>query len=105
MAKPNSFIMRMQAAQAIEMERARLFTIQQCKDMMLIAANEAFGFGAERLKRLSDAYDATFMEYANMTLSDAKEDKQLWFTKGKVDQQLEKICGEYFIPWEERYGR
>ena len=104
MAKPNSFIMRMQAAQAIEMEKTRLFTIQQCKDMMLLAANAEFGFGPERLKRLSDAYDATFMEYATVTLDDAKSDKQLWYTKGKVDQELKRICGEHFVPWEERYG-
>ena len=69
-----------------------------------IAANAEFGFGPERLKRLSDAYDATFMEYATVTLDDAKSDKQLWYTKGKVDQELKRICGEHFVPWEERYG-
>ena len=82
---------------------ARRFALQQSKDMMLIAANEAFGFGPERLKRLSDAYDAAFIQYANLTVEDAQSDKSIEYTKSVVDRKLKEICGPYFDPWEERY--
>lgn len=104
MAKHNAWLTQMQAKQAVREQQARLFAIQQAKDMMLIAAGDAFGFGPERAKRLADAYDKAFMDYANMTLTDAKDDKQIWYTKGKIDDRLREICGEYFVPWEERYG-
>lgn len=81
----------------------RRFTLQQCKDMMLITMHEDFGWGEERLKKLSDCYDQTFMTYAEMCLADAKTDKQIWFTQGKVDERLKKACGKYFVPWDERY--
>ena len=55
------------------------------------------------LKKLSDCYDQTFMTYAEMCLADAKTDKQIWFTQGKVDERLKKACGKYFAPWDERY--
>ena len=44
------------------------------------------------------------MQYAEMVLSDAAEDNQIWYSKGKVDQELRRVCGKYFVPWEERYG-
>ncbi len=89
--------------QAIRDEKTRRFTLQQCKDMMLITMHEDFGWGEERLKKLSDCYDQTFMTYAEMCLADAKTDKQIWFTQGKVDERLKKACGKYFVPWDERY--
>ena len=104
MAKQSGYLQKLAAQQAVRDEKTRRFTLQQCKDMMLLAAHEAFGLGEERLKRLSDAYDATFMQYAEMVLSDAAEDKQIWYSKGKVDQELRRVCGKYFVPWEERYG-
>lgn len=27
------------------------------------------------------------------------------YTRGVVDRRLKKICGEHFVPWEERYGQ
>lgn len=103
MGKPNDFLSRIQRAHEHEMREQRRFVLQQCKDMMLIAANEAFGFGADRLKRLSDAYDEVFLEYARVVVDDAKSDKEIWYTKEKFDQRLREICGEHFIPWDERY--
>lgn len=91
------------AQQAVRDEKTRRFTLQQCKDMMLITMHEDFGWGEERLKKLSDCYDQTFMSYAEMCLADAKTDKQIWFTQGKVDERLKKACGKYFVPWDERY--
>lgn len=96
-------IEKLLAQQAVRDEKTRRFTLQQCKDMMLITMHEDFGWGEERLKKLSDCYDQTFMTYAEMCLADAKTDKQIWFTQGKVDECLKKACGKYFVPWDERY--
>lgn len=101
--KPNPMLAKIEARHQIEMMRARLFALQQAKDMMLIAANEEFGFGPDRAKRLSDAYDRTFVAYAELTIDDAKDDKDIWYTKAKIDERLKQICGEFFVPWDVRY--
>ena len=103
MPKPSAFAIK----QGIRRELARqsdiAFAIQQAKDMMLIAVGDAFGFGPDRAKRLSDAFDKAFTDYATLTLDDAKADKDIWYTKAKIDERLKEICGEHFVPWEERY--
>ena len=52
MAIKNKWLAQQQLKKAVEIRaaeaQARNFTIQQCKDMMLLAAHEAFGFGEER---------------------------------------------------------
>lgn len=49
----------------------------------------------------------TFVKYANeiaeMTLADAKDDKTIDYTKGKVDGMLKELLGDKFEPWEVRY--
>lgn len=102
--KPNPFLAQIKENHERDMRFMREFTIQQCEDMMIIAANRAFGFGADRAKVLVNEYRAVLLEYAKMTLDDAKDDKQIWYTKGKVDDQLKQICGDWFVPWEERYS-
>ena len=104
MAKKNSFLAKMEAKQEQELAFMRRFTMQQCKDMMLIAAHEAFGFGPDRAKVLGDTFDKVFLEYAQMTIADSRDDKELWYTKEKVDTKLKEVCGENFSPWQERYG-
>lgn len=103
MKKKNPLLAQIEARHQAELKFSRLFTVQQSKDMMLIAANEAFGFGPERSKVLSDAFDRVFQEYALATMEDAKYDKDIWFIREKLDQKLKSICGEHFVPWEERY--
>ena len=103
MAKQNSFLAKMEAQKQLEMSFVRRFAVQQSKDIMLIAAHRAFGFGPDRAKILGDTFDRVFEEYATMTVEDAKNDKEIWYTKDKIDRALKEICGEHFEPWEERY--
>lgn len=102
--KPNPMLAKLEARHQAELSAARLFAVQQSKDIMLIAANVAFGFGPDRAKKLGDAFDEVWREYAAMTVNDAKDDKEIWYTKAKIDDLLKDICGEHFVPWEERYG-
>ena len=64
MAKQSGYLQKLAAQQAVRDEKTRRFTLQQCKDMMLITMHEDFGWGEERLKKLSDCYDQTFMKCA-----------------------------------------
>lgn len=105
MARKNNFLARLEAKHEAELAVVRRFAVQQSKDMLLIAAHRAFGFGPDRAKVLGDAFDAVLEEYANLTVSDAKDDKEIWYTKAKVDAALKDACGEYFEPWEVRYRK
>ena len=103
MPKPNAFLAKMQAQAEVKCAMQRRFTLQQAADMMLIAANEAFGFGPDRLHRLLLAYQNAWDEYADLAWDDAKADKDIEYTRAKIDEKLKQICGEHFVPWEERY--
>lgn len=102
--KVNAYLARQQLRHDIDMRAQREFTIQQCSDMMLIALNEAFGFGADRLKKMEEIYLAVFSEYVRMAIADGKDDPDIEYTRAKLDAKLQQIMGEYFRPWEDRYG-
>lgn len=101
--RQSGYMKRQQAAVEVIKEATRRFAVQQSKDIALIAAHEAFGAGPERLKRFSDVFDRLFLEYADMVMDDAKGDRKVVYTKAKIDEILQSICGPYFDPWEERY--
>lgn len=100
----NPMLAKIEARHREELRAQRLFTIQQCADMLLIAANAAFGFGADRLNKLEETYYAVFREYAELALEDGATDPDIIYTRAKVDQKLEEIMGPNFRPWEQRYG-
>lgn len=104
MGRRSGYLDRLAASQAVRDRKTRIFALQQAKDMMLIAAHKEFGFGPDRCKRLGDSFDRVFSQYADITLEDARSDKDIWYTKEQVDGALREACGEYFVPWEERYG-
>ena len=102
--KVNPMLAKIEARHRDQLRAQRLFTIQQCADMLLIAANAAFGFGADRLGKLEETYYAVFREYAELALDDGKDDPDIIYTRAKLDQKLAEIMGPNFRPWEERYG-
>lgn len=104
MAKINPMLAKIQAKHEAEKAWLKMFTVQQCVDMMMIAANEEYGLGPERLSRLEDTFYSVFKEYAEMTIEDAKADKGIEYTKEKLDMKLKQILGDKFVPWEQRYG-
>ncbi len=100
----NPMLAKIQARHEMELAFQRRFTIQQCADMMLIAANAEFGFGADRLNRLEEVFFSVFTEYAEKALDDGKDDPDIVYTRAMVDRKLQQIMGKHFRPWEERYG-
>lgn len=100
----NPLLLGLQRKHQAELNGMRDFVQQLCCDVMLIAANAEFGFGPERLKRLHNTYEDAYDEYADLIIEDAKIEKDLDYAKGKIDMKLKQILGDYFEPWEERYG-
>lgn len=69
-------------------------------DITLLVLNKEFGFGKDRLKRFCEAFAPLHDEFCKIWNSDSKD---MEYTKRTLDEALEQICGEYFIPWEVRY--
>lgn len=34
---------------------------------------------------------------------EARHEREIWYAKDKLDAALQAVCGDYFVPWEERY--
>lgn len=114
MAKPSAFMRQIEAQGKRLCDLQRRFTIQQMEDMAVIAFGELYEAcheGEEPSQALAvrfrDQLRTTLMEYAEVAImDDAKDgnnDPRLNYTKGTIDNVLERLLGEEFIPWEERY--
>lgn len=105
MPKQNAFLARLERMHRRDVHLQRTFTIQQCKDIMLITMHLEFGFGPDRIAKLSQAYDAMFDRFVDMAMDDDQDgDHDLTYCFAKLDQALEEACGENYVPREERYA-
>ena len=95
--------MKIQQEEKRNMRLQRLFTIQQCEDMMLIMLGREFQFGPVRGKKALEKFREIFKEYCQQAIEDDVYDKHMDYTKGCIDRELERIMGDDFHPWEERY--
>lgn len=101
--KKNNFLSRIEHEKQIALEMRTRFTLQMSIDAALIAASEVFGLGEKRAKVFMDKFADVYNKMAHMALEDARCDKEIAYTKAKVDERLKEICGDNFCPWEERY--
>lgn len=69
MAKPSAYLQRLEAQRRHDMELQRLFTIQQCEDMMLITLGQDFGFGPKRAMEALEAFRETFRSFAQLCVA------------------------------------
>lgn len=101
--KKNNFLARMEREKEKSLAMRTRFTLQMSLDAALIAAAEVFSLGEKRAKVFMDKFAEVYNDMARMALEDAETDKEIAYTKAKVDARLREICGKYFCPWEERY--
>lgn len=80
-------------------------TLQIAQDAAMIAANEVLQMGPKRAPDFANKMREVVNEIADVMLADQKDDEKFAYTRGVVDRRLKKICGEHFVPWEERYGQ
>ena len=78
---------------------------RQSLDALIVAINEEFGFGAERINRLISRYIEKRKEIADMFLDDRHKnnDKELSYSKGKMDKRLQSIMGPDYPEHDVRY--
>ena len=80
-------------------------TLQLAQDAAMIAANEVLQMGPGRAPEFAAEMRDVVNEIADVMLKDQKDDEKFAYTRGVVDRRIKKICGEHFVPWEERYGQ
>ena len=103
MAKQSGYLQRLQQQRASDIKFHRYFTMQWCADAAILAANEVFQRKGKKLVEFHNAFIKYAHEIAEMTLDDAKGDRDLEYTKAKIDERMQELLGEDFQPWEERY--
>ena len=105
MPKQSAYLKRLQLNKALAIERDRVFTMQWCADAAILAAHEVFNRKGEKLVEFALTMQRYANEISRLTLDDAKDDKDIEYTKAKVDKALKDILPEErFQPWDERYG-
>lgn len=103
MAVKNAFLEKIRLEKELELERARIITMQWCADAAVLAANDVFKRKGEKIVEFVKSMERYSQEIAHLTIEDAKADKNIEYTKSVVDERLKTILGEHFQPWEERY--
>lgn len=92
------------AAQEILIQRSGILQ-QQVIDAAFFAANDLFHLGPTRCRAFGELIVRYVHEIAVLVNSDAEDDPDISYAKGKLDQRMQRICGGNFDPWEVRYGR
>lgn len=99
--KQSYFKKMVDAEVARRMNESRPVHTQMCLDAAMLAANEVLKMGPTYAESFAAAFSQALMEIAEMTVSDTRD---LEYTKDKLDARLQKIVGEKFQPWDERYS-
>lgn len=108
MHKKNNMVARLEAQ--IEAKYKAIFDqkmdilLQMGQDAGNFAAHDTLGMGPGRAKAYNVSYREHFNRIASLAVQDAADDPDIWYTKAKIDEELEAVVGpENFIPWDERY--
>lgn len=100
----NEYLRKLQIQKTAARRRQILFTVQWCCDAAVLAANEVFHRRGEKLAEFAQKFSDYAGEIAALTLEDAKSDREMEYTKIKMDERLKLLLGDAFQPWDERYG-
>lgn len=65
-------------------------------------AQGRMGFTEEQFEAFRKTYSEVANENAYELLDDAKEDKQLWYSKDRKERELKEYLGKLYVPPEER---
>jgi hypothetical protein len=81
----NQYASQLQAKKMLEKAEMIRFAVDRTLDFVLIALNEEYHFGPERLSRVSERVNSLWDEYSELT-KDGYE-----YADAKVQQRIEKI--------------
>lgn len=102
--KQNQMLAKIEAKYRLQYQRKFDTMMQMFQDAAMIAAHEVCGLGPRNAVEFAARFREIINEMAKITVEDAKDDPECWYTKEKVDEVLRGICGESFQAWEERYN-
>lgn len=102
MAKRNSFIDRLAREREADIAANRRLARTYMLDMVTIALGR-MGFREARFKKFDEALSAACEDYGKLIIDDASTDKELWYSKDKLDEELKRYVGGLFVPYDERY--
>ena len=101
--KGMTFLEKQQIKRKQEASFHRRFAIQFCMDGVAIGLNEHLGLSGQDLVDCMAVIGEHIMKIAHLTVDDAKDDKEIVYTKDQVDKRLQEILPpEAFLPWHER---
>jgi len=102
--KQSGFLAKIEERHKRELADVELSTLKFTRQLMMdctaIALNEKCGFGPERIKNIMDAVAENYADFADLINADTDDQDYSWEV---LDRRLRQICGEYFVPMEERY--
>ena len=101
----NAYLARLEQEKHDRARVSQYVNERQSLDALIVAINEEFGFGVERINRLVSRYIETRKEIADMVLDDRHKnnDKELSYSKGKLDKRLQSIMGPDYPEHDARY--
>lgn len=102
MAKRNSFVDRLAREREADIAVNRRLARTYMLDMVTIALGR-MGFREARFKKFDEALAAACEDYGKLILDDSAGDKEMWYSKAKLDEELKRYVGSLFVPYEERY--
>lgn len=104
MAKRGSFVDRLARERELDIALARKHSRTYMLDMVTLALGR-MGFREARFRKFDEALAAVCEDYGKLILYDAKDDKELWYSKDKIDEELKRYVGSLFVPFDERYKK
>lgn len=102
MAKRNSFVDRLAREREADIAVNRRLARTYMLDMVTIALGR-MGFREARFKKFDEALTSACEDYGKLILDDSKVDKDIWYSKDKLDEELKCYVGGMFVPYGERY--
>lgn len=102
MAKKSGFIDRLAREREAEIATNRRLARTYMLDMVTVALGR-MGFREARFRRFDQALTAACEDYGRLILDDVKDDKDIWYSKDKLDEELKRYVGALFVPYDERY--
>lgn len=88
---------------AVQFDKKMDILQQICIDAAFMSAADVFQMGPKRCEKFGQTMVDYIREIAKFMNEDGKGDKELTYTKVKIDERLKKICGDKFDCWEVRY--
>ena len=102
MAKSNGFINRIEQEMARREAYARHFGRIFQMDMVTLALGR-MGWREKRFEQFDKILSQVAEEYCADILEDAKNDKDVIYSKATMDREIAQYVGKLFVPYDERY--